>query len=159
MEQTPQINSTYISPRLAARLAEAEHSQVTTVVAPMGYGKSTAVRWWVERYEKAHPGTVVLRQTLTVDSTEAFWRGFCRALRRFPDLAEKMASLGYPGDREAALLLTELLEDALEGETQPIFYILDDIHCITAPEEASIAPTSIAAVTRGSLMPQMTVFC
>ena len=45
MEQTPQINSTYISPRLAARLAEAEHSQVATVVAPMGYGKSTAVRW------------------------------------------------------------------------------------------------------------------
>ena len=43
MEQTPQINSTYISPRLAQRLAEAEHSQVTTVVAPMGYGKSTAV--------------------------------------------------------------------------------------------------------------------
>ena len=74
MEQTPQINSTYISPRLAARLAEAEHRQVTTVVAPMGYGKSTAVRWWVERYEKAHPGTVVLRQTLTVDSTEVFWR-------------------------------------------------------------------------------------
>ena len=45
-----------------------------------------------------------------------------------------MASLGYPGDREAALLLTELLEDALEGETQPIFYILDDIHCVTAPD-------------------------
>ena len=31
MKQTPQINSTYISPRLAARLAEAEHSQVVPV--------------------------------------------------------------------------------------------------------------------------------
>ena len=134
MEQIPQINSTYISPRLAARLAEAEHSQVATVVAPMGYGKSTAVRWWVERYEKAHPGTVVLRQTLTVDSTEAFWRGFCRALRRFPELAGQMAALGYPGDLEAALLLTELLEDTLEDEENTIFYVLDDIHCVTAPD-------------------------
>ena len=134
MEQIPQINSIYISPRLASRLAEAEYGQVTTIVAPMGYGKSTAVRWWMDRWVQAHPETVILRQTLTIDSAEAFWRGFCRALRRFPDLAEKMASLGYPGDREAALLLTELLEDALEGETQPIFYILDDIHCVTAPD-------------------------
>ena len=32
-------------------------------------------------------------------------------------------------------------------------------HCMTAPEDASIAPTSIAAVTLGSLIPHMTVFC
>ena len=106
MEQIPQINSIYISPRLASRLAEAEYGQVTTIVAPMGYGKSTAVRWWMDRWVQAHPETVILRQTLTIDSAEAFWRGFCRALRKFPDLAEKMASLGYPGDRESAFLLT-----------------------------------------------------
>lgn len=134
MEQIPKINSTYISPRLAQRLAEAEYSQVTTVVAPMGYGKSTAVRWWMDRYERDHPGTVVLRQTLTVDSTEAFWRGFCRVLRRFPELAGQMAALGYPGDGESALLLAELLEDALEDKESTIFYVLDDIHCVTAPD-------------------------
>ena len=81
MEQIPQINSIYISPRLASRLAEAEYGQVTTIVAPMGYGKSTAVRWWMDRWVQAHPETVILRQTLTIDSAEAFWRGFCRALR------------------------------------------------------------------------------
>ena len=73
MEQIPQINSIYISPRLASRLAEAEYGQVTTIVAPMGYGKSTAVRWWMDRWVQAHPETVILRQTLTIDSAEAFW--------------------------------------------------------------------------------------
>ena len=71
MEQIPQINSIYISPRLASRLAEAEYGQVTTIVAPMGYGKSTAVRWWMDRWVQAHPETVILRQTLTIDSAEA----------------------------------------------------------------------------------------
>ena len=59
MEQIPQINSIYISPRLASRLAEAEYGQVTTIVAPMGYGKSTAVRWWMDRWVQAHPETVI----------------------------------------------------------------------------------------------------
>lgn len=135
MAQTPQINSIYISPRLAACLQEAERCQVTTLVAPVGYGKSTAARWWMEGYAARHPETVVLWQTLTGYGADAHWRGFCRTLRRFPALAEQMAALGCPGDRESVLILAELLEDALEADGRPIYYILDDAQHLTEGSE------------------------
>ncbi len=44
VSQTLKLSSTYISPRLAARLEEAEQCQMTTTVAPMGYGKAATMR-------------------------------------------------------------------------------------------------------------------
>ncbi len=134
MKTVPRINSIYINPRLAARLDEAELCQITTIVAPMGYGKSTAVRWWVDKLTAAYPDAIILRQTLTGDGEDAFWRGFCRTLRRFPELSAQMTALGYPVDHESRLLLAELLEDALEGEDFPFFYIMDDVHLFTSPD-------------------------
>lgn len=93
-----------------------------------GYGKSTAVRWWRERYTARHPDALILWQTLTGSSPDFFWRGFCRVLRQLPALSESMANLGFPEDRESALLMAELLEDVLGEESRPIVYILDDIH-------------------------------
>lgn len=129
----PQLNTTYISPRLAARLEEIEHCRLTTVVAPMGYGKSTAVRWWASRLAERHPEALVLRQTLTEDGTDVYWRRLCRVLRPFPELSEQLVALGYPDDRESALLMTELLEDAVEEDGPPVYYVLDDAQHFTAP--------------------------
>ncbi len=133
MNDLSKINSIYISPRLASRLAEAEHCRVTTIVAPMGYGKSTAMRWWTDDLARRHPETLFLRQTITSDGEDAFWRGFCRAVRRIDKLADQMTALGYPESRESALLFAELLEDALEEDGRPVFYILDDVHLFTSP--------------------------
>ena len=134
MSQTHRINNIYISPRLAERLEEAEHCRVTTVVAPMGYGKSTAIRWWAEKYASRHSGAVILWLTLTSDGENTFWRGFCRTLRKYPELQEKMETLGYPGDRESIRLLGELLEDAVEEEGEPIYFVLEDVHCLTSAD-------------------------
>ena len=133
--RTPQINSIYISPRLLSCLDEADHCKVTTIVAPTGYGKSTAARWWVERCIHREPDTVVLYQTLTGSGADSFWRGFCRTLRKFSqELCDQMLALGYPGDRERIQIMAEILSDALEGYSSHILYILDDVHYFNAPE-------------------------
>lgn len=44
MSQYPHLNSTYISPRLQAALGQIGSHAITTIIAPMGYGKSTAVK-------------------------------------------------------------------------------------------------------------------
>ncbi len=139
--QAPAMNCTYISPRLLTCLNEAEHCRVTSVVAPMGYGKSTAVRWWTERYTEKHPEAVVLFQTLSGDGEDTFWRGFCRVLRKYPELARQMMALGYPGDRERIHLLVELLEDALGEDGPPVVYILDDMHYFSTPDLAELFAT------------------
>ena len=40
------LNSTYISPALEGKLSHIEDFPVTTLVAPIGYGKSRAAAWW-----------------------------------------------------------------------------------------------------------------
>lgn len=40
-------NTIYISQRLREELRPIEHCALTTVVAPMGYGKTTAVSWYL----------------------------------------------------------------------------------------------------------------
>ena len=48
------LNTIYISERLQESLRPISRCALTTVVAPMGYGKTTAVNWYLE--ERAKPG-------------------------------------------------------------------------------------------------------
>ena len=84
-------SAVYISSRLEKRLGEIKNHQITTITAPMGYGKSTAVRWW----EKNLAGdAVVLRQMAASDSVSDLWDGFCRLVRHYPAFEEQVAALG-----------------------------------------------------------------
>ena len=47
------LNTVYISERLQERLRPISRCALTTVVAPMGYGKTTAVNWYLEERAKA----------------------------------------------------------------------------------------------------------
>ena len=47
------LNTIYISERLQEKLRPISRCTLTTVVAPMGYGKTTAVNWYLnERVKK-----------------------------------------------------------------------------------------------------------
>jgi len=50
---------------------------LTVVEAPMGYGKTTAVKEFLKDSEAK-----VLWQTLVDDSASGFWRGFCTMLKK-----------------------------------------------------------------------------
>ena len=47
------LNTVYISERLQESLRPISRCAMTTVVAPMGYGKTTAVNWYLEERAKA----------------------------------------------------------------------------------------------------------
>ena len=90
MREYPHLNDLYISERLKKRLSGIGKSRITTVTAPMGYGKTTAVRRW-ERYYAGHiNGSVVIRQSIITDSVSDAWDGFCAALRNRPQLSEQL---------------------------------------------------------------------
>ena len=52
------LNDIYMSDRLQAQLQQIDQYAMTCVVAPMGYGKTTAVNWFLGERSKA-PGTRV----------------------------------------------------------------------------------------------------
>jgi len=96
----------------------------------MGFGKTTAVRWWAKHLPKSNPDAVILRQIIATDSTTDFWNGFCRAFKDYPELNEQMKVLGYPKDAGAVSVLAELLSDALHNSKSPLYFILDDLHIL-----------------------------
>lgn len=46
----PKLNNIYISARLSEKLSRIPQHPITTIIAPMGYGKTTAVTWWADRH-------------------------------------------------------------------------------------------------------------
>lgn len=67
------LNDIYMSDRLQAQLQQIDQYAMTCVVAPMGYGKTTAVNWFLGERSKA-PGTRVVCISIYSDSLAIFWR-------------------------------------------------------------------------------------
>ena len=68
------MNSIYISPRAQEALDPIAQCSLTTVVAPMGYGKTTAVQWFMDRRREA--GDQVVRVSIYSNDLPLFWRSF-----------------------------------------------------------------------------------
>ena len=130
MEYHPHLNDVFISQRLKRRLNEINNCPLTTIVAPMGFGKTTAVNWWAQRQVKSQDDAVILRQVIVTDSITDFWIGFCRAFKGYPVLTEQMQALGYPRDATAISMLAELLDDALSRSPSQIYLVMDDLHIL-----------------------------
>ena len=75
------LNTIYISERLQESLRPISRCALTTVVAPMGYGKTTAVNWYLEERAKAEPLTVI-RVSVYSDNLAILWRGVQSAFAR-----------------------------------------------------------------------------
>ena len=67
------LNTVYISERLQECLRPISRSALTTVVAPMGYGKTTAVNWYLLERAKLDEAAVV-RISVYSDNLAIFWK-------------------------------------------------------------------------------------
>ena len=73
------LNTIYISERLQESLRPISRCALTTVVAPMGYGKTTAVNWYLEQRAKAEAINVI-RISVYSDNLEIFWKAYRKPL-------------------------------------------------------------------------------
>ena len=103
------LNTIYISERLQRCLLEAFRCPLTTVVAPMGYGKTTAVSWLLgKREETSDVGQMgVIRISVYSENLAIFWRsvqnGFAAAGLDF------LREYECPNDTASATFLAEEL--------------------------------------------------
>jgi LuxR family transcriptional regulator, maltose regulon positive regulatory protein len=99
---------------------------LVVVEAPMGYGKTTAVREYL-RKSKAE----VLWQTLLDESATVFWNGFSRLLRKMDrQAAGALAGMGVPGN---SVFLDEAVS-IVSGIDFPAntVIVLDDYHVLSS---------------------------
>ena len=137
MDAYPHLNALYLSSRLQARLEAAAGYPVTTIVAPTGYGKTTAAQDLRQRIAAEAPDAHVFRQFLSGGGRQEFWTGLCRALHTAPQLAAQLLALGYPDSPHTRQQLLELVQDALP-EQIPVWFILDDVHLLSGGEAAEL---------------------
>lgn len=121
------LNTIYISERLQESLRPISRCAMTTVVAPMGYGKTTAVNWYLGEHAKAE-ALHIIRISVYSDNLAIFWKSvqeaFARAgfnfLREYP----------CPTDAAGGGLLVDDLCHMLAGES-PCYIFIDDFHLLT----------------------------
>ena len=121
------LNTIYISERLQESLRPISRCAMTTVVAPMGYGKTTAVNWYLGGARQGgdaahHPHQRVFRQPC--DLLEKRAGGVC------PRGASPSCGniLAPRTQRAAALLMDDLCHDA-GGRNIPATFSLTIFIC------------------------------
>lgn len=114
----------YFSEHVTSAMRCIPQYPLTVVEAPMGYGKTTAVRETLHKLNAK-----VLWQNVYGDGPQDFWQGFCEVLFKLDaGLSESLRSMGLPPDstlrREAVNLLRSLTVSQLT------FLIIDDYHLV-----------------------------
>ena len=109
-------------------LAKIWNYPLTVVEAPMGYGKTTAVKEYLKTLDAR-----VLWLTQLEDSAISFWNGFSRLFRELdPRAAGRLAGIGVPNNsvfREEAVRIIEEIE--FPAKT---VIVLDDYHLLLSKD-------------------------
>lgn len=99
---------------------------LTVVEAPMGYGKTTAVKEYL-----SGSNAEVLWQTLTDDSATGFWNGLSRLLGKLDPMAtDRLAGVGVPSN---SVFLDEAIRivGSIEFPARTVI-VLDDYHLLSS---------------------------
>ena len=121
------INTIYISERMQESLRQIASCKFTTVTAPMGYGKTVAVNWFLE--ERRAAGDKVVCISVYSSSPVLFWKRFQAAFRGTP-VEEALSHMDIPLDRAALAMLKSVLEDYFAQCSQEHYVFVDDYHLL-----------------------------
>ena len=120
------LNTIYISERLRSYMQPVSKSALTTVIAPMGYGKTTAVNWLLATKKKTGQAAVI-KISIYSDNLSIFWRSVQKAFA-FAGF-EFLSEYECPCDEASAVYFTESLCHFLARE-QECYIFIDDFHLL-----------------------------
>ena len=120
------LNSIYISDRLQKSLQPVSNSALTAITAPMGYGKTTAVNWYLSRLAK-DTQALLIRISIYSQNLSIFWKSVQNAFS-FAGL-NFLENYDCPEDEASAGFLTEILCYQLE-KCENCYIFIDDFHLL-----------------------------
>ncbi len=128
--ENSQFDNIFITKRLKNKLNQIYNHPITTVIAPMGFGKTTAIKWWSTRRTKTNDSAMFFKQMVLTDSVAEFWTNFCKVFKNIPEVQDRLLALGFPNSVQALAVCSEILYTALEDYGKELFFILDDVHIL-----------------------------
>ncbi|MFX4263749.1 LuxR C-terminal-related transcriptional regulator [Pelotomaculum propionicicum] len=125
MKKTKQYNikTLYFSDRIREAMDRVFDHPLTIIEAPMGYGKTTAVKGLLN-----NAGVNVLWQTVYDGYASSFWSGFSKLFAELDECALRLARLGLPNDSVSRQEALNLIEEVRLPEKTVI--IIDDYYLI-----------------------------
>ena len=137
MNQYPHLNDTYVSDRLKLSLFSIDKHPITTITAPAGSGKTTAVKWWDSYRRHYFKDSLCYWVTAAGNDTSMFWNSFCRCVGKdVPELAERMTKMGCPSESTIQVLL-ELWQDS-ELKDKDVYLVFDNVQYLPVDNVSSI---------------------
>ena len=98
----------------------------------MGYGKTTAIKWW-EKNCISGKNNHVYHMTVINNNISELWENLCKSIvNDFPDTANKMIKLGFPLNGNTMFLFNEICKNAISEKN--LYFIFDDVHILSSEE-------------------------
>ncbi len=121
--------SAYLPDRAREKLELIHKFPMTTVIAPAGYGKTTAARIFADDLP---PDSKVFRLNVLSGSVTDFWNDFCKMFSRASkSFSDALLKLGVPADLAAQREFARLAGKALHFDGKPVYVFIDDLHLLS----------------------------
>ena len=118
----------YLTDRLRKNLEHLFEYPCTLIEAPMGFGKTTAIREFLR-----DSASFMLWQKIYDNSITAFWNSFCRLFEDIDiNCADSLRSIGFPSDSASKDEVIHILQKYSFPANTVI--VIDDYHLIDSPE-------------------------
>lgn len=118
----------YFTDKITNKLKNILEYPLTIVTAPMGYGKTTAVKNYL--YNQSEK---VLWTTIYDGSVVDFWMGFCEGIENIDEeVGNNLKQMGFPADIILKREMVKLIRK-VNFETN-VFWVIDDYHFVTSKE-------------------------
>lgn len=140
LKRKGKLNTIYLSDTLQKQLQGICEYPLTSVVAPMAYGKTTAINWFLDKCAKT-PGTKVLRISVYSDALPIFWQSIQIAFAHAG--LDLLKGYDCPSDLAGAALILDDLYRELAGPDECYILWTTSTCCAAAPWPSfSAAPTA-----------------
>ena len=134
LKRKGKLNTIYLSDTLQKQLQGIREYPLTSVVAPMAYGKTTAINWFLDKCAKT-PGTKVLRISVYSDALPIFWQSIQIAFAHAG--LDLLKGYDCPSDLAGAALILDDLCRELAGPDECYIFV-DDFHLLRSRPMAEL---------------------
>lgn len=134
LKRKGQLNTIYLSDTLQKQLQGICEYPLASVVAPMAYGKTTAINWFLDKCAKT-PGTKVLRISVYSDALPIFWQSIQIAFAHAG--LDLLKGYDCPSDLAGAALILGDLYRELAGPDECYIFV-DDFHLLRSRPMAEL---------------------
>ena len=128
MKKYPHLNDVFIRKHLRDSLDEIMENRISSIVAPMGYGKTSFIKWCIDEIKKRDPKAAIMRQEILNDNPADFWADLRKILSINENLIKRLDKIHFPQNSHEVRIVADIVLETWTIKDNPIYIIFDNLH-------------------------------